>query len=151
MSNDESIAVTTLFITLSDIKTLKQLINSTNLNDVSDVELTVLPQTTNNIDLSTAIPTSVPVTGNTDSDFIEIIVDEDDDAEPTENDLNIVNVAENSQTVTVPNVSQDVVENTTPTPTPIDVQSEPEVVSSDLPVNSSFSVEDENQDVPFFY
>ncbi|APC11368.1 DUF3150 domain-containing protein [Providencia rettgeri] len=151
LSNDESIAVTTLFITLSDIKTLKQLINSTNLNDVSDVELTVLPQTTNNIDLSTAIPTSVPVTGNTDSDFIEIIVDEDDDAEPTENDLNIVNVAENSQTVTVPNVSQDVVENTTPTPTPIDVQSEPEVVSSDLPVNSSFSVEDENQDVPFFY
>ncbi len=62
-----------------------------------------------------------------------------------------MNVAENSQTVTVPNVSQDVVENTTPTPTPIDVQSEPEVVSSDLPVNSSFSVEDENQDVPFFY
>ncbi len=54
------------------------------MNDVSDVELTVLPQTTNNIDLSTAIPTSVPVTGNTDSDFIEIIVDEDDDAEPTE-------------------------------------------------------------------
>ena len=151
LSNNESIAVTTLFITLSDIKTLKQLINSTNLNDVSDVELTVLPQTTNNIDLSTAIPTSVPVTGNTDSDFIEIIVDEDDAAEPTENDLNIVNVAENSQTVTVPNVSQDVVENTTPTPTPIDVQSEPEVVSSDLPVNSSFSVEDENQDVPFFY
>ncbi|WP_336432239.1 DUF3150 domain-containing protein [Providencia rettgeri] len=151
LSNDESIAVTTLFITLSDIKTLKQLINSTNLNNVSDVELTVLPQTTNNIDLSTAIPTSVPVTGNTDSDFIEIIVDEDDVAEPTENDLNIVNVAENSQTVTVPNVSQDVVENTTPTPTPIDVQSEPEVVSSDLPVNSPFSVEDENQGVPFFY
>ncbi|MEX6397430.1 DUF3150 domain-containing protein [Providencia hangzhouensis] len=41
LSNDESIAVTTLFITLSDIKTLKQLINSTNVNNVSDVELTV--------------------------------------------------------------------------------------------------------------
>lgn len=151
LSNDESIAVTTLFITLSDIKTLKQLINSTNLNNVSDVDLTVLPQITNNITVSTAIPTSVPVTGNTDSDFIEIVVDEDDVVEPTENDLNIVNVAENTQTVTVPNVNQDVVENTTPIPTPSDVQSEPEVVSSDLPVNSSFSVEDENQDVPFFY
>ncbi|MBP6082174.1 MAG: hypothetical protein KA732_12955 [Providencia sp.] len=151
LSNDESIAVTTLFITLSDIKTLKQLINSTNLNNVSDVDLTVLSQSQNNSNVSTAIPTSISATGNTDSDFIEIVVDEDDVAEPIENDLNIVNVAENTQTVTVPNVSQDVVENTTPTPTPNDVQSKPEVVSSDLPVNSSYCVEDENQDMPFFY